>query len=64
MTVREAARRPMGSLLLAIRAFFTTPCWLASTDGPAKSSGDEHRRGLAGHQPAPCRTAAPRTIST
>jgi hypothetical protein len=39
------------------------PCRLASTGGPTKSNGGEQRLRLAGHQPEPCRTAAPRMIS-
>jgi hypothetical protein len=55
---------PRGERAASIHAFFATPCWLASTGRPEKSNGDEHHPGLVGHQPEPCRTAAPRTTST
>lgn len=38
---------------VTIHAFCATPLRLVSTDGPAKSSGDEQRPRLVGHQPEP-----------
>jgi hypothetical protein len=56
--------QPRGLRAVSNHALCAALRWLASTGGPTKSSGGEQRPRLAGRQPEPCRTAAPRTIST